>query len=161
MDKFHYYVTEANKAFRVADHLAYVTYPVVHDSKLMATILDQLHLALQHGMAALLYYDTLYKRLSTFPREFEAQFPLFQGVTCKRYNIGQDTCVLIQEVDDLVRHRRESPVEFSRRDKYVIASNTYRLRTLSIEKIKHYVMQTKKFIEKVNEIHAANIRRTG
>ena len=53
MERFTTYVAEANKAFKIADHLIYVTYPVLQDNKLMATALEHLAVALQKGMAAL------------------------------------------------------------------------------------------------------------
>ena len=160
MEQFDSYVATANKAFKIADHLVYVTFPVVRDNKLMATALEQLFVALQSGMAALLYYDAAYKRISAFPTMFDKQLQIFKQFTCIRYQIGDGVCVLIRDVADFVRNRRESPVEFSRKDTYVIASQTYRLTTLTAEKMKRFILGAKEFLERVNEIHATSTRRT-
>ncbi len=161
MEKFKTYVAEANKAFKTADHLIYVTYPVLQDNKLMATALEHLHHALMKGMAALLYYDAAYKRISIFPSEFPSQFRLFKESTARRYGIGEDVCRMILDVAELVRNRRESLLEFSRKDKYVIASQTYRLRMLTIEKMKQYLSSAKLFLERVNHVYAAYDGRFG
>ena len=155
MEKFTTYVAEANKAFNTADHLIYVTYPVLRDNKLLAIALEHLHTALLRGMAALLYYDVSYKRISVFPSEFTSQFRLFKESSAKRYGIGEDLCLVISDVAEMVQQRRQSPIEFSRKDTYVIASPTYKLRTLTIEKMKKYLGTTKTFMERVNHVYAA------
>ena len=161
MEKFRAYVAEANKAFKTADHLIYVTYPVLKDNKLMATALEHLHSALKNGVAALIYYDAAYKRISVFPSDFSLQFRIFRENTARRYGIGEDACTMISDVTELIQNRRESPVEFSRRDKYVIASQTYKLRMITIEKMKQYIAQAKMFLDKVNKVYAVYDGRLG
>jgi hypothetical protein len=159
MERFHTYVQEAQKAFKIADHLVYVTYPVVHDAKLMAVVLEHLYRALHHGMEALLYYDALYKRNPRFPSDFSEQLHLFKTRTCPRYGISPDTCLLINDVADLIKNRRESPIEFSRKDTFVIASETYKLRTLTISNMKQFVERAKVFMKHLEGIHATSDRR--
>ena len=67
-------LASANKAFKTADHLCYMTYPLVNDIKLIVTIVDNLDKALVLGMDALLQHEYLYKRLSFMPREFVISF---------------------------------------------------------------------------------------
>lgn len=155
MEKFTTYVAEANKAFKTADHLIYVTYPVLRDNKLLATALEHLYTAVANGMSALLYYDAMYKRLSVFPKEFATQFRLFKESSAKRYGISEDVCLMISDVAELAQKRRESPMEFFRKDTYVIASPTYKLRMLTIEKMKQYLISAKTFLERVNHVYAA------
>lgn len=158
MEQFDSYVATANKAFKIADHLVYVTFPVVRDNKLMATALEQLFVALQNGMSALLYHDAAYKRISAFPTAFERQLQIFKQSTCQRYHIGEDVCLLIRDIAGLIKNRRESPIEFSRRERYIIASETYKLTTLTVDKLKRYIIGTKEFLDKVNQIHATSTR---
>ncbi len=160
MERFARYVEEANKAFKIADHLIYVTYPVLRDNKLLVTALEHLHAALQDGMAALLYYDALYKRISAFPQEAETKLYLFRRSTARRYGLGDELCMMIRDVAELAVSHRKSPVEFSRRDAYVIASETYKLKTLTQEKMKRYIGEAKAFLTRVNEIYAIHERRT-
>lgn len=46
----------------------------------------------------------------------------------------------------------KSTMEFIRRDKYVIASSTYRLKSISIEKVKDYLNESKDFVKNANKI---------
>ena len=52
-------ISGANKAVRTADHLVYVTYPLVNDVKLLVTITENLNKALLMAMEALLQYEYL------------------------------------------------------------------------------------------------------
>jgi len=152
MEHFRNLVKEANRAFETADHLTYMTYPVVNDKKILMLIIEHLHKAVSKSMEAFLYYDALYKRISVMPRNFDSQLDIFRNYTTRRYNLSQESVVLIREIDDLIRHREASPIEFSRRESYVIASNNYKLKILSIEKVKKFVSQTKYLLERLNEV---------
>ena len=71
MDIFKNLIYEANKAFNTADHLAYVTYPLVNDTKVITLITEHLFNALEKGMDALLYIERLYKRIQQYSDSFE------------------------------------------------------------------------------------------
>jgi len=61
---------DANRLLRIADHLTYVTYPLVKDNKLIIAIAESLNGAMIKAMDALLYYDRYYKRIMHFPSDF-------------------------------------------------------------------------------------------
>ena len=48
--------------------------------------------------------------------------------------------------------RKKSPLEFVRKDRFVICSENYRLRTLSIADIRSYLSKAKLFIEGMDNI---------
>ena len=159
MDRFHTLIADANKAMETADHLAYVTYPVVNDVKLLMVVVEHVHRALLNGMHALLHYDALYKRISPVPEDFKSQFLMFKASTSRRYHIHPDELLLIQDIKELMDKRKASPMEFARKDKFVIASRDYKLRTLTMSKVKNYLTTAKTFIKKVNEVQQTSGRR--
>ena len=159
METFTHYATEATTSFQRADHLTYVTYPLINDPKLLPTIIDLLHKAIHHAIAAFLSYDAYYKRIPEFPTQQAQQLHTFKYHTVPRYGLPKDLALLINHLDDYVAKRQQSPLEFSRKDKYVIASRTYRIQTLNIDTIKKHVNQTRSFIQKLNEVHRASDRR--
>jgi len=152
-------VKEANRAFETADHLAYVTYPVINDNKLTISIAENLFQALTKGMDAILYYDRLYKRIMFLPQEFNSKLELFKQSSAKRYNISRETIQLLKDFSEISSARKESPIEFSRKEKFVICSTNYKLRTLTIQKMKDAINQTKPFISTLNSIYNQNVRR--
>ena len=157
MEKLKEMVAKANKLYKTADHLAYMTYPLVRDTKLIITVVENLYASLVMTMDAFLYYDRLYKRISPVPENFHSKFETFKTKTAPRYGIGRESLLLMLDLRDIIKKRKESPMEFTRRDKYVIASHDYKLRLISIEKTKEYLADSKILIEKLNMLFLMNI----
>lgn len=158
MEDFKKRVSKAKKLYETADHLAYVTYPLIKETKLIITILENLYASLIMSMDAFLYYDRLYKRINPVAENFHSRFETFKTKTAPRYGIDDSKLLLILDLRDIIKKRRESPMEFTRRDKYVIASRDYKLKMVSIGKAKEYLSDSKIFIEKLNRIAQNNGR---
>lgn len=149
MEEFQTLTQQANFAFNTADHLAYVTYNLINDNKLIVVITENIYNALMKIMDAILCYERYYKRINLHPDIFETKFEILKNVA-KRYNITREELLLIKDVKELIEHRNKSPIEFARRDKFVICSHDYKLRTLTLIKVKQYIQLTKNLIQKVN-----------
>jgi uncharacterized UPF0160 family protein len=152
-------IKEANMLFNTADHLTYVTYPTVKENKLMVTIIENLYNSLVKGMDAILYYDRMYKRISPFSDNFNVRLEVFKTKCAPRYNIDREFILLISDLKQIVDHRKTSPIEFSRNDRYIICSEDYRMKSLTIEKLKDYIAKSKTFIGKLNNIFREHDRR--
>ncbi len=159
MEQFRQLVAEATKAFDAADHLAYVTYPVVNDAKVLGLIADQLYTASRKGMDALLHYDSLYKRISLPPQDLRSRFDIFRQSVAKRYAVSSDELLAMMDLLELHEKRQQSTIEFKRRSAFVIASPEYRLRTLTLEKVKRYISHVKKFIHTIQGVLETSDRR--
>ena len=153
MERFKELVEKANRSLNTADHLAYVTYPVINEPKLTITILNNIYQSLLHSIDALLYYDYLFKRVSFYPKDEKEKIELFRKITSKHYNIDREHIILIDEIKNLLSKHKESPIEFIRKDQLVICSTNYNIQTISINKIKDYLSKSKEFVDKINRIH--------
>lgn len=142
----------ANQNFKTADHMIYVTYPIINDPKLAFTIIERLYNTLIYGISAILNYDYLYKRISTLPENDEDKIKLFKEFTILRYNFNREILVLIKELKELLNFRNKSPMEFIRKENFVICNSRYNTKTINIRKIKYYVSNIRSFIEKVNRV---------
>lgn len=160
MDNFKNLIFEANKSFNTADHLAYVTYNVVNDTKLISLIAEHLFTALTKGMDALLYIERQYKRIPIYPDSFEVKLDLFQKII-SRYGINKDFIILIKELKEILDCKLKSPVEFIRKDKLIMCSETYRLKTITLDKIKKDVNQVKSYIQLLNILQEQYDNRFG
>ena len=152
MQTFIKLVDEANKAFQIADHLAFVTYPVVNDNKMFILIVENLFKSASKGMEAIIYYDRLYKRIPPINNDFGSQLQTFKDKCMPRYGIERSNFLLLQDLKILIDERKKAPMEFSRREHYVIANRDFQLKTINLNKVKNYIHQTKLFIDKVNSI---------
>ncbi|MFA5887788.1 MAG: hypothetical protein WC852_03700 [Candidatus Nanoarchaeia archaeon] len=151
MDKLKQLITEANTELKKADHLAYVTYPMIRESKLLYAIAEVLYNSLYKGVEAVLAYERLYKRIPLVPGTFETEIELFKDVST-RYGFSRSIVLLLLDLRRLVKAKKESPVEFVRKDKFVICDDDYNMSVLDINKIKAYVMDSKEFMEKLNHV---------
>jgi hypothetical protein len=152
MEKFEENIILANKAFKTADHLTYVTFPLVKDIKLIITIIENLYLSAINCMDALLEYDRLYKRIGPYSDNFEARFEVFKNKSSIRYDVPRDCVNSIGELRNLISSHNKSPMEFVRKDQFVICSSNYQMKTINIDKIKDYLVKLKSMINLINNI---------
>lgn len=151
MEQYEEAIQKSKKNIAVADHMTFVTYILLKDPKLLVLIMDNVFLALTYSMSALLYYERFYKSIPPFNDTFEPKFMLFKE-RIRNYSIGKDYADLIREVKDVVVSHKKSPIEFIRKDRFVICSDNYRMKTISLDDIKKYVTKTKLFIQLVDNI---------
>lgn len=143
---------EAKKKVSLADHMLTVTYPLVQDSKLLLAVIENIFLALTHTMATILYYERIYKRVPPFFDTFESKYRLFSEKCVPNYGFDENYLEFLREIKEILMAHKRSPIEFSRKDQFVICSEDYQLKILKPEDIKIYVAKTKEFFNMVNSL---------
>ena len=152
MEKFQEAREKAKRNLQIADHMIYMTYTMVKDPKLLVVIMENIFLALTNAMSSVLHYEKFFKRLPPFPENFEAKFALFQQNCMSKYQIDKSYVSLIRDVKDFVYEHKRSPMEFVRKDRFVICTDNYQMKAISVEQIKKYITLTKSFIQDTNRI---------
>ncbi len=156
MEKFQELREVAQKKLKIADHMLTMTYPFVQDPKLLVAVVQNLFLALSNAMGSVLYYERVFKRIPAFQETFTSKLAMFQEKCIEKYNVSKEYITLMQNLRDIILAHRESPVEFSKKDKFVICSDDYQMKTITLPDIKEYVKKTKLFIQKTNSIISKN-----
>jgi hypothetical protein len=151
MERLRQLVGEANLKLKKADHLTYMTYPLVNEIKLLYTITENIHDAVISAMEAVLHYDRLYKRIDPRKGDFEYELELFKDSCAMRYNIDRSFMVLIKDLKRIVEAKRKSPMEFVRKDKFVICTENYKMQVLNIQKVKDFLSTAKRFVGSTNK----------
>lgn len=152
MSNYEKYIREASRTFKIADHMISVTYPLVKDTKLLLAVLENINLTLTNSISALVHYDRFYKRLPPFQDTFESKFNIFRVKCMSMYDIDKTYIELIQNIQALIKEHKSSPIEFIRKDKFVICSDNYNIKTLSLKDLREYITQTKNFMDKINQV---------
>ena len=152
MEHFHFLLDEAKKKHHVADHMLTQTYPLLKDPKLLLSVVSNLSAASINAMLAVLEYERLYKRVPPYSENFEQKYFLFRDTIAKKYNIPLDGVLLIKDLKSMLEEHKKSPVEFSRKDQYVICSSSYRMRTVDVPKMKSYINAINLLIDKCSKI---------
>ena len=142
---------EAKQAFAKADHLVYMTYPVVKEVKLLYTSLESLHTALLKSLDALLLFEAYYKRISLIPKDLNSKLIILKDYCVRKHGFDPNISLLLMEINKIVKARKQSPMEFVRKNKFVICSNDYNMKVIDEKTIKKYLTLARPFITKVGE----------
>ena len=147
MQKFIQNLEEAEKITKTVDHMAYMTYPLIKDKKLLLKILTETKNAIAKTINAILQYEYLYKRISLSPSP-KINFENFQTKCATRYQITQEEIKTILEIFELVEKHNKSTMEFVREEKIVIMNNSDQPITFTIEKAKEFIALIKNILKK-------------
>ncbi len=152
MEKYEELRDIARERIKIADHMLTMTYPMVRDPKLLLAVMENIFLALTNSIGSLLYYERIYKRVPPFQETFVSKFNVFKQKCAKRFNIDQELLLMIGEIKDIILQHKKSPVEFTRNDSFVICSDDYRMKTISLGKMRAYISKSKLFMQNINNI---------
>ena len=156
MEKFQQLREESKKKLKIADHMLIMTYPLVQDTKLLLAVMQNIFLSLTYAMGSILHYERSFKTIPPFQDNFSSKFNMFRAKIVDKYKIDKDYVKFIEEVKDIIVQHKQSPVEFVRKDRFVICSDNYNMKTISIETMKEYLNKTKSFIAIASGIVSKN-----
>lgn len=140
-------LNKAIKNIRIADHMLYVTYPVIKDKRLLLKSLDEVYDALVLIINSILQYDYL-KRMITLTNNPQQNLEIFITKCARRYNLTPEELSEITNLITLMESHKKSPMEFARRDKVIILSDSLKTTTIDSEKLKKYLSLAKNLVNK-------------
>ncbi|MFA5175954.1 MAG: hypothetical protein WC413_01695 [Candidatus Nanoarchaeia archaeon] len=152
MEDYYKHLALAKQTLMRADHMTYMTYPLVKDLKMFTYILENIYSSILNTMEAVLQYDRLYKRISPLPENFDSRFQIFKSKSSKFHNLSIEHMEFIQELKMMVESHKQSNMEFIRQDKLIICSPTFKTKTLNVDVIKSYLVKTRKFLIEVESM---------
>lgn len=155
MEKFQELKEVAKKKLQLADHILTMTYPIVNDGKLLLAVVENIFLALTNAIGSVLYYERLFKRVPPFHDNFSSKFDLFKEYAEKK-NIDKEYLKLTQNMKDIIVKHKKSPVEFVRKDKFIICNGSYITHAISVNELKDYMAKAKSFLSQTEDIISKN-----
>ena len=156
MERFQAARAKAEKSIMIADHMLFITYPLVKDNKLLMAILENIYIAFSQSLDSVLYYERLFKRIPPFHDTFESKFNIFSTKIVERYGVGKQYLEAMKQVEALVKDHKNSPIEFIREGKFVICSKDYSMKTITVDELKNFIRLAKNFIKLNNNIVEKN-----
>ena len=145
---------QARKQMHLADHMVYVTYPMVQETRFLLAILHHMTNASRLALQALLEFEYIYKRIDAFNRTFAGEIRTYKEKIQGRYGMDAKYLKLLQRLMDLEKYDKNSPVRFKRGDKYILSTTEYNMSVLDLATIKRYNELAKKFVSAVSDITA-------
>ena len=151
MEKFNFLVRQARSYFETADHLIYVTYPVVGETKMLFVVVENLYRSATKAIGAILHYERLYKRVMIVPDEWSGRLDLFEKIA-PRYRVSSSVVKVVRELWELMQKYQKSPMTFSRGEKFVITGEKFSVKTLDVNLLKKYVLEIRTLLQAVEAL---------
>ena len=147
MEEYHKNVKEAIKHLKIADHMTYVTFPLVNEYRLLLKIFDEIYYSIINCVNAILNYEYLYKRIILY-NSYSDNFDTFVSIA-KNYDLSNEQIKKIKEIIDLNKIHKQSAMEFVKKDKVVIMSDSLRTQVLDLRQVKEYLLIAKELMVRV------------
>jgi len=145
MEKFQENLQDAIKNLQIADHMTYVTLPLVNDKRLFLKIFDNIYKSIIGCINTILNYEHLYKRIKLY-KNTEDNLQTFANKCAKNYNLTNEQIRKIQQLIAINKQHKQSAMEFVRQNKIIIMSDNLGTQILDIQKIKEYLLLAKELL---------------
>ncbi|MBU1129042.1 MAG: hypothetical protein KJ949_00220 [Nanoarchaeota archaeon] len=158
MEKFIEYLEESGKRIATADHLLYVTFPLINEKRLLLKILEEINFGIANCLNSILQYEYLFKkiRLSSDPKQ---NLEIFKQKCAPRFSITPREVKSILELFEIMKAHKKSPFEFVRDEKIVILSENMSQKIINLEKTKEFLASAKSVLEKTKKVLKSNFSR--
>jgi len=150
-EKFIENLDKAAHLLQTADHMLYMTYPLVREKRLLLKILNEIYIVVLSTVNAILQYEYFYKRVNLYKNARE-NFSVFKNKCAPRYGIDSEQVGKVLEIFELAEKHKKSPFEFVRNNKVVIMTNALKTDTITIEKMKGFIFVSKDLLRKAETI---------
>lgn len=145
-EKFNESLAQATKAFQTADHLTYVTFPLIKEKRLLLRVLTELNASVLNTINSILQYEFYYKRIQIY-NDARENFRTFQRIA-PRYNISEEQLKRVSDIISLAEKHKKSPFEFIKNDKIIMMSDSNQAETITLERIKSLLIEAKDLLKK-------------
>ena len=148
MEKYQQYFEEGKKHFKTADHMAYVTFSILKENRLIIKIIQEICKSVVNVINAFLYYEYSYKRIKIYSSA-EENLNTFLNKIALKYIKKQDLINIIRILDIEKKHKTSS-IEFVRKDRFVILLDD-KYEVLTIDCVKQMLNSARLFINSFPE----------
>ena len=148
-EKFRENLREAIKNIQIADHITYVTLPLVKEKRLLLKVFDEVYKAIMNCIMAILNYEFEIRKMRLYKDEKENLELFFNGYA-KEYGINDEQIRKIKEIIELKERHNQSAMEFVRKDRVILLSDNLKTHSLDIVKIKEYLLLGKEILMKAS-----------
>ena len=161
MGDYKLYLDNAKRYVATADHLLTETYPLVKDPRMLLTVLQNIYGSFKSCMMYMLYKDVADGKIPEFDQDFETMLAIFKARAERRYRIKPEYIQALEQSYKALKTHKESPMEFSRHEMFVICSDKYETQTITTANLRDYIGKAKLFIGEIDSGRVKNERVFG
>ena len=119
-------------------------------SRNLIKIFDEIYKSIINSINSILHYEYLYKRIKLFNNHHD-NLQTFTTKCAKTYNLSNEQIKKIKEIIEVNKKHKESSMEFVKKDKIVILSDSLGTKTIDIYTIKEYLIIAKELVLNANK----------
>jgi len=152
MENYHELINKAQREIDSSDHLLFVTYNIVKDSKFVFSVTNQLIDAVKYALEALLEFERKSKLIEPYPKQFNFMVETFKKKVAERREFDVKTTNFLNKLVSMEQTIDSSSINFRRGDTYVLADEDFGTKSIELQTIKAYFSSAQEFVSKVGEI---------
>ena len=152
MENYHELLNKAKKEIDSSDHLLFVTYNIVKDSKFVFSVTNQLIDAVKYALEALLEFERKSKLIEPYPKQFNFMVETFKKKVAERREFEEKTLTFLNKLVTMEQTIDTSSLHFRRGDTYVLADEDFGTQSIELQTIKSYFSSAQEFVTKVGDI---------
>jgi hypothetical protein len=150
---------EIKRSLRTADHMLYVTYPVIKESRLLIKAFEEIHSVVSKLIELILKHEYHYKRVQLYSNP-NLNLTVFEQRCAERYKLTEEDIVGIKQIIDIYQSHKSSPVEFVRQNKFVIMSDNLKTESITLPKLKTMLSAAKNLVKRTEiTISSENLQK--
>lgn len=158
MEKFKELRERAKENIKVADHMITMSYSMFKDPKILVSALKTLMKATENSITSMLEYEKLFKNIPVYHESIDVKFDLFKKKIIPKYKLTKNHEKTIKTILDLSNAHKDSSMEFPRKNKFVMCSETYETRTINVNDLKSLIQDVKHLVEDAYKVTEKNDR---
>jgi len=134
----------ALQKLKAADHMLTMTYPLVEDPKILLAVLENIQASMDNAIHDKLLKARQEKKIPRYSETAQGRYAAFMEHLAKKYS--KNTIRHIKEVYEILQEHKKSPVEFRRKEMFIICDDKYRTKALSEATLREYIETAKELL---------------
>ncbi|MEM4326165.1 MAG: hypothetical protein QXU40_02595 [Candidatus Pacearchaeota archaeon] len=143
-------IENAEKIIRTADHIVYITFPLVRDKRLLLKVIKEIKEAIIICLNSILSYESTKNKVPLY-KDFRDNLEMFKEEYAINYRMTSTEISSILELLDFVKFHEESQFEFMKKDSIVIMSGGFDSKVLTLNQVKEFLILGKSVLKKTKE----------
>jgi len=146
MEKYQESLVRARRSLKTAEHMTFVSYPMLNEKRLLLKILEELADSLISSINAVLQFDHIKNKTRIYGNAQE-NFQLFKRIS-GAYGLSETETKKIEEILSIAEKHKKSSFEFVKNDTIVIMADGFATEAITIDKIRKFFIETRMIFEK-------------
>ena len=144
------YLKESARHLQIADHMTFITFPIVNEKRLMIKIFEEIYKSIKNSINSAVYNEFLFKKIILYDDPKKNINNFIENIA-KSYEITEKEINKIIEILRIEQKHLESSMEFVKKEKLVMMSDKLDIQTMTIEEVKDYLTISKSIFLKISK----------